>query len=113
MTHRPVSYTESYPRRMFRQAEAARVTFMLDGEAVEACAGETLLAALMSQRGWSWRRTEAHNTPRGMFCGMGVCMDCLVHIAGEGIVRACMVVVRPGAVCRMLRPAEDAGYFTE
>jgi predicted molibdopterin-dependent oxidoreductase YjgC len=113
MTHHPASCTKAYPRRIFRQADTAYVTFMLDGEAVEARAGETLLAALMSERGWSLRRTECHNTPRGMFCGMGVCMDCLVHIESEGIVRACMVVVRPGAVCRTLRPAEGTGYFNE
>ena len=107
------SSAEAYPRRIFRQPHAPRVTFMLNGETVQACAGETLLAALLSERGWPLRWTECANAPRGMFCGMGVCMDCLVHIEGEGIVRACMVVVRPGLVCRTLMPADDTGYPRE
>jgi sarcosine oxidase subunit alpha len=83
---------------------------MLNGDEVQAFEGETLLAALMTEYGWSLRRTECHNTPRGMFCGMGVCADCLVHLEGEGIVRACMVFVRQGLVCRTLSPAEGSGY---
>ena len=99
-----------YPRRIFRQADTPRVTFTLNDETLEAFEGETLLAALMSQRGWPMRWTECANTPRGMFCGMGVCMDCLVQVEEEGIVRTCMVVVRQGLVCHTLAPVEDTGY---
>ena len=104
---------EIYPRRIFRRPDAIRITFSLDGDDIEAFAGETLLAALMSTRGWTVRLTECLNTPRGMFCGMGACMDCLLQVEGEGVVRACMVIVRQGLVCRTLNPAEDAGYPTE
>jgi sarcosine oxidase subunit alpha len=100
----------TYPRRIFRRPDAARVSFTLDGEALAAFEGETLLAALMSERGWPLRRTECQDRARGMFCGMGVCMDCLLHIEGEGIVRACMVFVRQGLVCRTLLPTDGAGY---
>ena len=109
MTERFAS-TSGYPRRVFRRADAPRVTFTLDGEAVEAVAGETLLAALLSIRSWPLRSTESAHAPRGMFCGMGVCMDCLVHVEGEGLVRACTTFVRAGLVCQTLRPAEGAGY---
>ena len=107
------SSAAAYPQRIFRHPDATRVAFTLDDEAVEGFEGETLLAALMSERGWSLRRTECHNMPRGMFCGMGACMDCLVHIEGEGLVRACMVVVRQGMVCRTLNPSEGTGYPIE
>ena len=100
----------THPRRIFRRPDAPRVTFSLDGEMVAAFEGETLLAALMSERGWPLRRTERQDNARGMFCGMGVCMDCLVYLEGEGIARACMVFVRQGLVCRTLIPANGAGY---
>ena len=103
----------TYPRRIFRRPNASRATFTLDGEALVAFEGETLLAALMSEKGWPLRRTECQDTARGMFCGMGVCMDCLVHVEGEGIVRACMVFVREGLVCRTLVPADGTGYLVD
>jgi len=89
------------------------VSFTMDGERIEGFEGETLLAALMAERGWSIRRTEIENAARGMFCGMGVCMDCLVHLEGEGLVRSCMVFVREGMVCRTPVPAEGMGYPIE
>ena len=101
---------DTYPQRIFRHPQAVRVTVMLDGEAVEAFEGETLLAALLCERGWVLRSTERQGTPRGMFCGMGACMECLVHIEGVGIVRACAVIVRQGLVCSTLHPAEGTGY---
>ena len=34
--------------------------------------------------------------PRGVFCGMGVCFDCLVVIDGEPSRRACVTFVTEG-----------------
>ena len=34
--------------------------------------------------------------PRGIFCGMGVCFDCLVTVDGLAEQRACMTPVRRG-----------------
>ena len=108
-----VSGNRSFPCRILRRSEGAiRVTFTIDGESVSGFEGETLLAALMSERGWPLRRTEIFDRPRGMFCGMGSCMDCLVHVAGEGIVRACMAFVRRELVCTTLIPVDGAGYLT-
>ena len=37
----------------------------------------------------AWRRTSSHNRPRGLFCGIGVCFDCLITVNGARDVRAC------------------------
>jgi hypothetical protein len=37
----------------------------------------------------SWRRTSERDRPRGLFCGIGVCFDCLVVVNGVRDVRAC------------------------
>ena len=36
-----------------------------------------------------FRRTSAQARPRGVFCGIGVCYDCLVEVNGLRDVRAC------------------------
>ena len=42
------------------------------------------------------RYTARASEPRGYFCGMGVCHDCLVTVEGLPNVRACLTPVRDG-----------------
>ena len=70
-----------------------RVTIRLDGEPVEAFEGETVAAVLLA-RGETATRTTPGGDPRGIFCGMGVCWDCLVVVDGVPNTRACMTWVR-------------------
>lgn len=51
--------------------------------------GESLAAALTAAGVRILRETRS-GSPRGMFCGMGVCQDCLVQIDGRRFQRACM-----------------------
>jgi predicted molibdopterin-dependent oxidoreductase YjgC len=73
----------------------APVTIEVDGEALAAYPGESLAAALLAA-GRRAFRTTAGGEPRGPFCNMGVCFDCLVEVDGEANVRACMTPVREG-----------------
>lgn len=69
-----------------------------DGSPVPARAGQTVGAALWAAGVRSWRTTRDGGSPRGLFCGIGVCFDCLVTIDGEPNQRACQVPARPGMV---------------
>lgn len=73
-----------------------RDTFEFDGRAVPFAAGQTVGAALVATGVRSWRRTRLHSRPRGIFCGIGVCFDCLVTIDGRPNQRACIVVADAG-----------------
>jgi thioredoxin reductase len=90
-------------------------TFAVDfeGRTIEAHAGESLAAALTAAGVRAFRTTRLDNE-RGMFCGMGVCQDCLVEVDGHANQRACMVKVdRPMSVAREAHlrplPARPAG----
>ncbi|MCI2422714.1 (2Fe-2S)-binding protein [Saccharopolyspora sp. K220] len=72
----------------------------VDGEPVSARAGQTVAAVLMSIGRTSWRSTRQHSRPRGLFCGIGACFDCLLVVNGLPDVRACQRVVSPGDVIR-------------
>ena len=71
------------------------VTILLEGEPVEAFEGETVAAVLLARGEIATRRT-AGGEPRGIFCGMGVCFDCLMVVDGVPNTRACMTWVREG-----------------
>jgi NADPH-dependent 2,4-dienoyl-CoA reductase/sulfur reductase-like enzyme len=72
-----------------------RVEFECDGRRLDAPAGHTVAAALMAAGIRAFRRTM-RDEPRGVFCGMGVCFDCLVTIDGVPHQRACMTELRAG-----------------
>lgn len=71
-------------------------TFTLDGNDVTAFPGETIAAALLAIGVRALRRTEKGDRPRGIFCGMGICFDCLVTADGRPHLRACLTVAEPG-----------------
>ncbi|MGG5808647.1 FAD-dependent oxidoreductase [Falsiroseomonas sp. CW058] len=74
-------------------AEAVGITF--DGRPVSALPGETVAAALGAAGILAFRQTPS-GVPRGLFCGMGACFDCLVTIDGRASQRACLAKVVPG-----------------
>ena len=63
---------------------------MADGDrTLEPQPGDSIAAAMVESGLHECRRTEAGD-PRGVFCGMGVCYECRVSVAGRGVCRACM-----------------------
>lgn len=75
--------------------DGPRVPVSFDGEPLELREGENLAAELLAAGVRSLRHTPVSGTPRGPFCMMGACFDCLVEI--DGVQRqACMVEVSHG-----------------
>lgn len=68
-----------------------RITVNLNATPVETEAGQSVGAVLMGQGIKAWRTTRHEGKPRGLFCGIGACYDCLITIDGEPNQRACMV----------------------
>ena len=67
----------------------------VDGAPLRAPAGQSLAAALLAA-GRAVLRTSPSGTPRGVYCGIGVCQECRVHVEGRGVVRACVTPVAAG-----------------
>ena len=68
--------------------------------------GQTVLAALVAA-GEMVCRTTAGGAARGMFCGMGVCQDCIVDIDGVANRRACMTPARAGMAVAAATPRPE------
>lgn len=67
----------------------------INGREIETRSGQTIAAALIAAGILTFRRLADHE-PRGFFCGMGVCFDCLVTVDGIPDQRACMTPAQPG-----------------
>ncbi|WP_100445479.1 (2Fe-2S)-binding protein [Glycomyces xiaoerkulensis] len=68
----------------------------VDGIETEAMPGQTVAGLLLAMGRDSWRTTRVRGRPRGLFCGIGVCHDCLVRVNGVRDVRACVRVLTKG-----------------
>jgi NADPH-dependent 2,4-dienoyl-CoA reductase/sulfur reductase-like enzyme len=71
------------------------VTFTWNGRALAGRRGQSIAAALLAVGERGLRRTR-DGYPRGVFCGMGVCQECLVVVDGVAGQRACMTKLAPG-----------------
>lgn len=80
-----------------RRGEPMRI--VIDGREVDGFAGETLAAVMMAQ-GLVAARTDTRGLPRGLYCNMGTCMECMVSViqpdGGLRRQRACLTDISPG-----------------
>ena len=82
------------------------LTIHYDGRPIETREDETVWAALVAA-GHLQQCTGKDGQPRGAFCGMGVCHDCIVTIDGHASQRACLAKVKDEQDVR----SQDAGAF--
>ena len=87
------------------------ITVSFDGTPVSGLAGQTLAAVLLAAGRSAWRPAAAQRGPRGVFCGIGVCYDCLVSVNGLRDVRACQREARDGDI--VLSQADGHAPSTE
>jgi NADPH-dependent 2,4-dienoyl-CoA reductase/sulfur reductase-like enzyme len=83
------------------------VAFDFEGRTIHGLRGETLAAALTAAGERELRETKAGER-RGIFCGMGVCQECLVEVDGHDNRRACMAKLERPVSVRRQSPAAAA-----
>jgi len=70
--------------------------FTFDDQTIAAISGQSIGAALLAANQRTLRKTRFNNKDRGIFCGIGVCFDCLVVVDGVSNQRACLIEAKPG-----------------
>ncbi|MFF5444184.1 (2Fe-2S)-binding protein [Streptomyces sp. NPDC012888] len=84
------------PRALVGGTPEASYAIRFDGREIPAESGQSIAAALWGAGILAWRTTRDGGAPRGAFCGIGSCYDCLVTVNGSPNQRACLVPARPG-----------------
>jgi NADH dehydrogenase/NADH:ubiquinone oxidoreductase subunit G len=74
------------------------VRITVDGEEVLAYRGETIGVAMLAAGRRVMRYTPRGHLPRGLFCAMGVCFECVVTVEGSGPTRSCITPVAEGMI---------------
>ena len=83
-----------------------KVEFTFDGIAIWRHAGESLAAALIRSRRLHLRDAPEDADPRGAFCLMGLCQECLVVLEGQ-TVESCRIELQSGIDVTSLRYGAD------
>jgi predicted molibdopterin-dependent oxidoreductase YjgC len=76
-----------------------KLSIVMDGESLTAFEGETVAAVLIANGRLIFRRTR-NGSPRGVYCGIGLCQECRMVINGIPNVRACTTQVEPNMVVK-------------
>ena len=94
---------------MLVRAGAADLTIRFDGTAVPARAGDSVAVALLAAGVTTTRTTPVSGAPRGPFCMMGACFECLAVVDGRPNVQTCMTPVQDGMQVRRQDGARTVG----
>lgn len=76
--------------------ETDEVTIYYNGKPMKARKGEMILATLLANGIIVNRYTTKRHDPRGLFCGIGQCTDCMMEVNGIPNVRTCITPVEEG-----------------
>jgi predicted molibdopterin-dependent oxidoreductase YjgC len=79
------------------------VSITVDGERIAARPRQSIAAALLSEGRIALRDSPA-GSPRGVYCGIGACFECRVHVEGRGVVLGCLTPVEPEMQVTTNRP---------
>jgi predicted molibdopterin-dependent oxidoreductase YjgC len=79
-----------------RLEDKSMVDIYVDGKQIPAIQGEPIAAALLAAGIAIFRYTPRLHEPRGLFCGIGQCTDCMMIVDGIPNVRTCITPVVSG-----------------
>jgi len=74
------------------------VNIVVDGVPIKAKSGSMIAAALIAEGILINRYTRKRHEPRGIFCGIGQCTDCVMIVNGQKNVRTCITKVEEGMI---------------
>ena len=75
-----------------------KVTFTYNGKELEGYEGEPIATALKAAEVMAHRYTAKTHEPRGVFCAIGRCTDCVMIVDGKPNIRTCITPLEAGMV---------------
>ncbi|MGN0152914.1 MAG: (2Fe-2S)-binding protein [Lachnospiraceae bacterium] len=76
--------------------EGHEVTFTFDGKTLTGIEGEPIAMALKNAGVMVHRYTAKRHEPRGIYCAIGRCTDCVMIVDGKPNIRTCITPLKEG-----------------
>lgn len=90
--------------------EGKLVEFTYDGKLLQGIEGEPISAALRVAGVMAHRYTKKRHEPRGVFCAIGRCTDCVMIVDGIPNVRTCITPLKAGMDVRTQYGTSDKPF---
>jgi predicted molibdopterin-dependent oxidoreductase YjgC len=87
-----------HPILDFNKGKGRKVHITVNGKRIEAYEGEPIAATLIASGVKVFRKTPKLRRPRGMFCAIGRCTDCIMNVNGVPSIRTCVTPVEDGMI---------------
>ncbi|WP_272003187.1 (2Fe-2S)-binding protein [Roseovarius sp. ZX-A-9] len=81
------------------------IQILINGDPIT-CSPGIPLSQVLTQHYTSWRKSPRLHQPRGMYCGMGVCFECMVIVNGT-LRRSCLTDCADGMTVIIERTSDD------
>jgi len=81
---------------MLTRPDSGTLTLHFDGVPIRARPNDSVASALLAAGILTTRTTAVSGAPRGPYCMMGACFDCLAVVDGVAGVQTCLTPVRDG-----------------
>jgi len=81
---------------MLTRQDNGTLTLTFEGRRISAREGDSVAAALLANGINVTRQTPVTGAPRGPYCMMGACFECLAIVDGRASVQTCLTPVRDG-----------------
>ena len=77
-------------------SKGQEITFTFDGKQMKGFAGEPIAVALKANGVMIHRYTKKEHKPRGIFCAIGRCTDCVMIMNVKPNIRTCVTPLEQG-----------------
>ncbi len=92
------------------QEKGREIVFSFDGVDVTGYEGEPIATALKAAGLMVHRYTAKEHKPRGIFCAIGRCTDCVMIVDGVPNVRTCITPLKEGMVVKTQYGVSDKPF---
>lgn len=93
---------KNYPEKNYRiengVIRGSEIEIIVNGKPVKAYEGESVAAAILATGKRSLRTTSKVHEPRGLYCAIGICFECVMTIDNIPNTRTCQAFVRNGMI---------------
>jgi len=72
------------------------IEFTFNGQRLKGLEGEPIAIALKAAGVMIHRYTKKYHKPRGIFCAIGRCSDCVMIVDGKPNIRTCITPLKEG-----------------
>ncbi|MEE3469875.1 MAG: (2Fe-2S)-binding protein [Butyrivibrio hungatei] len=81
-----------------KKEKGREVEFTFDGQKMKGFENEPIAIALKANGVMIHRYTKKEHKPRGLFCAIGRCTDCVMVVDGKPNIRTCVTPLKEGMV---------------